>query len=884
MIASVLAVASIALAISLLGLLAAGARWSRSHRGLTAAYGALVLVPAYLVGELVWELPRANLWAACVLVFASIVATSFLARDWNPAAQAFLGTTALTALTFVLFAAEFTLSGGLPALAYPASFLLIALEAFALLLLLVGAHEVLDVVGRTRWRRRTDGRDRGGWTPFVSIHVPTHNEPPELVLETLRSLRALDYPAYEILVLDNNTVDETLWRPVQRYCDETGIRFVHLEDWPGFKAGALNRGLEILDDRTEIVAVVDADFLVESDFLSRTVGYFADRETAIVQTAQAFRIEPGSAYLRRLALAYRAFDEVTMPSRNERNAIIFAGTMGLLRRSALVEAGGWEESCVTEDAEVSLRILARGYRAVYVERSFGRGVMPLTFAALKRQRFRWCFGGIQVLRRHWKLLVLGRGVDAEGRALRLTRGQRYDYLSAGLQWFNALVSLVFSVFLLVGVASRALGSPIALRPLVGLFVAVPALVLLTGVVKALWGVRARLRVSWADAVGVFGIWLAVTWAVALACIQGLTRREGTFLRTPKFRENESFRQALRTTKIETTLALMLAASAFLAAASGAGLDALFLTTLCTWSALVFFSAPLTAFLAARIDLGSAALRKRRRLESLGGRPRIAGRPVRCALAGVGALAFFAATATSLTVVPKRPGAGEIFALPHRSDDADGVRIAAPAARVGVQRPARGSSAAEPTTERRPASGRAPTLVASRRTTRSRAKAPDRSAPPRARRKPAPAPGPPAAPREPAPAPGPPAAPGEPAPAPGPPATPPEPAPAPTPPAAPREHGEAAPAGPGAGATPTSNSPRPAATPNRPSTTPAPPTTAVPKQPPQPPAPLPPQPQEPPSQIPPRPVEPPQPVEPPPPPAPADPPQNPPSNPSPPRRP
>ena len=89
---------------------------------------------------------------------------------------------------------------------------------------------------------------------------------------------------------------------------------------------------------------------------------------------------PRSEYLRRLALTYKAFDEVTMPSRNERNAIIFAGTMGLIRRNALVDAGGWAEWCVTEDAELSLRILGSGYTGIYVDESFGRGVMPLAVA------------------------------------------------------------------------------------------------------------------------------------------------------------------------------------------------------------------------------------------------------------------------------------------------------------------------------------------------------------------------------------------------------------------------------------------------------------------------------------------------------------------------
>ena len=72
--------------------------------------------------------------------------------------------------------------------------------------------------------------------------------------------------------------------------------------------------------------------------------------------------------------------------------------MGLISRDALVEVGGWDEWCITEDAELSLRLLRAGWSGTHVEHAFGRGIMPLTFEALKRQRFRWCFGGVQLLR------------------------------------------------------------------------------------------------------------------------------------------------------------------------------------------------------------------------------------------------------------------------------------------------------------------------------------------------------------------------------------------------------------------------------------------------------------------------------------------------------
>src|SRR5207249_8653919 len=135
-----------------------------------------------------------------------------------------------------------------------------------------------------------------------------------------------------------------------------------------------------LDTRAELIGVVDADYLVVATYLQSTVGYFKDPRVAFVQAPQDYREYQGDAYLTACYDAYRYFFSTTMPSRNQRNSIIFAGTMGLLRMELLQKMGGWNEWCITEDAETSLRLLKAGYDGVYVARSFGTGIMPLTFA------------------------------------------------------------------------------------------------------------------------------------------------------------------------------------------------------------------------------------------------------------------------------------------------------------------------------------------------------------------------------------------------------------------------------------------------------------------------------------------------------------------------
>lgn len=651
MLATTVTVSGFAMAFGLMGLLMLGSKWLRTGFLRCLAYSLAIAGLAGLAAGLALEAGPGEIWIGSALAFLGALAAWALRRDWNPPAQALFGSLAVTCVLFAAYAGTFAFSQELPFLAYPANIVLVMFELAAFALLLIATHETLDTAARVRWHRRTGAHEVAGFTPFVSVHVPTHNEPPELVIETLAALRELDYPAFEVIVLDNNTEDPGLWRPVAHFCEQAGLRFVHLEDWPGYKAGALNHGLEICDPRTEVIAVVDADFVVTPDFLRHSVGQFADPRMGIVQTAQRFRPEDESGYLRRLGLTYRTFDEISMPSRNERNAIIFAGTMGLLRREALVAAGGWGEWCVTEDAELSLRILARGYDSIYIEEAFGSGVMPLTFAGLKRQRFRWCLGGIQLLRTHWRLLIRGKGCAPDGTPLSLTAGQRYDYMAASLQWFMPLLGIAFGFLLLTSVIAHAVGNDLALRPLAGPFVAVPMALLVTGVVRALWGLRARLPATRRDSAAVMGIFLGLSWAVALACVRGLSRGDSAFLRTPKFGERDSLLQTLRAARAETGLGLALVVAAVVAAVTWPTADAVFISLLCAWSALIFWCAPVTAIAAARMELGSEILRSRRRLDAERTRGSAGMRRVGYASALVTSLAIAALVVPGLASAP-----------------------------------------------------------------------------------------------------------------------------------------------------------------------------------------------------------------------------------------
>ena len=178
--------------------------------------------------------------------------------------------------------------------------------------------------------------------------------------------------------------------------------------------------------------------------------------------------------------------------------------------------------------------------------------MPLTFEALKGQRYRWCFGGIQVLRMHWRSLLPGR----QSRANHLAPGQRWAYLAGALQWYGDLLGLLFLVFMLAGAVNLATGGGQLFRKLtVFLVAAVPVLVLL-GLVRAIALLRRGTGASWRDALGAFFIWQSTSLVVARASVLALFAHKAAFLRTPKTSEKTKWWEALRANWAESTLALL----------------------------------------------------------------------------------------------------------------------------------------------------------------------------------------------------------------------------------------------------------------------------------------------------------------------------------------
>ena len=530
--------------------------WPAARRLAFAVAGTAVLAAIAAVAMRLLGVTEHNTIAAVAALAGASLIWLPVTRRWNARAHLCWASSIFLFVVYLAYVLDWTFASDLGPASTAGGLLLWLLEVFAAVLSCAYLWEICDALGSERWRRRITAAPAltaGGKLPFVSLHVPAHNEPPDMVIDTLRSLLRLDYPGYEIILIDDNTDDERLWRPVEDWCARHGVKFAHLEDWPGYKSGALNYALrELTDDRAEIVGVVDSDYQIEPGFLRRCAPMFAEAWVGFTQAPQDYRGWTRAPYYRRLYYSYKYFFAVSQPSRNERDGAIFAGTMGLIRRVALEQLGGWDEWCITEDAELSLRLLRAGWSGLTVDESWGKGIMPLTFEALKGQRYRWCFGGIQILRMHWRSLLPGR----PSKQNRLTLGQRWSYLSGGVQWYGDLLGLLFLVFLLAGAANLATGGGELFRKLSAFLVAtVPVLVAL-GLVRAVALLRRGTGASWRDAIGAFFIWQSTSLVVARASVLGLFARKAAFLRTPKTSEKAKWWEALRANWAESSLALL----------------------------------------------------------------------------------------------------------------------------------------------------------------------------------------------------------------------------------------------------------------------------------------------------------------------------------------
>jgi len=234
--------------------------------------------------------------------------------------------------------------------------------------------------------------------PFVTIQLPVYNE--LYVMERLLdNIALLEYPKdkLEIQVLDDST-DESLQSTKQHIekLQKTGLDIKHVTrtDRSGFKAGALKEGLKVA--KGEFIAIFDADFLPEPNWLQCTVPYFKDRNIGVVQTRWGHINRNYSLLTKVQAFALDAHFTLEQVGRNSKGHFInFNGTAGLWRKQCIIDAGNWEGDTLTEDLDLSYRAQLKNWKFKYLENVETPAELPVVISAARSQQFRWNKGGAE---------------------------------------------------------------------------------------------------------------------------------------------------------------------------------------------------------------------------------------------------------------------------------------------------------------------------------------------------------------------------------------------------------------------------------------------------------------------------------------------------------
>ena len=279
---------------------------------------------------------------------------------------------------------------------------------YALVLLLLFAYncgQLSLIISYLRSKRKQKSFRQYSATqplPVVTVQLPIYNEL-YVASRLIDTVASLNYPHshFEIQVLDDST-DETvsiIAEKVAQY-QKQGIDIQHIRrpDRKGFKAGALAYGLE--HAKGEFIAIFDADFMPDPDFLLKTIPHFENPKVGIVQTRWTHLNENYSVLTQLQAFGLNAHFFVEQGGRNADGYFMnFNGTAGVWRKTAILDAGSWSSDTLTEDLDLSYRAQLKGWQFVYREDIGSPAELPVAMNALKSQQYRWMKGAAECARK-----------------------------------------------------------------------------------------------------------------------------------------------------------------------------------------------------------------------------------------------------------------------------------------------------------------------------------------------------------------------------------------------------------------------------------------------------------------------------------------------------
>ena len=291
---------------------------------------------------------------------------------------------------------------------YPLAYIIISLYTLALLLVFFYSLAQLNLLFNylKHKKKGTHGPlidlSKKELVPYVTIQLPIYNEA-YVVERLLENIAFMEYPKdrLEIQVLDDSTdasVEKTA--SLIKGLQDKGLDIVHVRrtNREGYKAGALKEGLAIA--KGSLIAIFDADFLPQKDWLLQTVPHFGSEDIGVVQTRWGHINRNYSILTRIQAFALDAHFTLEQVGRNAQGHFInFNGTAGIWRKECILDAGNWEGDTLTEDLDLSYRAQLKNWRFKYLEEVETPAELPVVISAARSQQFRWNKGGAENFRK-----------------------------------------------------------------------------------------------------------------------------------------------------------------------------------------------------------------------------------------------------------------------------------------------------------------------------------------------------------------------------------------------------------------------------------------------------------------------------------------------------
>jgi cellulose synthase/poly-beta-1,6-N-acetylglucosamine synthase-like glycosyltransferase len=363
--------------------------------------------------------------------------------------------------------------------------------------------------------------------PVVTVQLPIYNEW-YVVERLLDACAALDYPRdlLEIQVLDDST-DETaaLIAHKVRSLRQSGVDILHIhrKTRDGFKAGALANGL--VSARGEFIAIFDADFLPQKDFLLQMLPRFDHEKVAFVQARWGHLNRDYSLLTLLQSFSLDAHFAIDQLGRSSSNYIFnFNGTAGVWRKSAILDVGGWHADTLTEDMDLSYRIFLRRWSARYAGDVEAPAELPVSFTAYRRQQYRWARGSLECAIKY--IPVIWHGDYPFARKIQAT----FHLSGYLLHMLTVLLMLCYPLLLMFAGLHPELLAPIGIGLLMNFLAVAPAVYFIAAqhLLKRRWlaSVPVILMLS------VFASGMVLNTLRAL--VQILQKQAVPFERTPKF--------------------------------------------------------------------------------------------------------------------------------------------------------------------------------------------------------------------------------------------------------------------------------------------------------------------------------------------------------------